>query len=191
MVQANGSGAALVIIDVQVAIMDGPDPAHPPIHARNDVLAKIDQLLQTARSPGAPVVYVQHEHPTFTPMTAGAPGWQIHPAVAPNAGEIKIRKRAADAFYGTELRSELDARGVTRLIIAGCETDKCVDTTVRRALSLDFDITLAADAHTTTSGMENGLLTPDQIIAHHNATLADLPHPAREIVVMPAAEVAF
>ncbi len=191
MTQANNHSSALVIIDVQVAIMDGPDPAYPPIHGRDDVLAKIGHLLEQARAAAVPVVFVQHEHPTFTPMMAGAPGWQIHPAVAPAAGEVNIRKRAADAFYGTALRSELDARGVTRLVIAGCETDHCVDTTVRRALSLDFDVILAADAHSTTSGMEAGPLSPAQIIAHHNATLANLPHPTRGITVMPAAEVTF
>lgn len=191
MAQANGGGTALVIIDVQVAIMDGPAPGYPPIHARDDVLARIDHLLQKARGAGVPVVFVQHEHPTFAPMTAGAPGWQIHPAVAPATGEVIIRKLAADAFYGTALRSELDNRGVTHLVVAGCETDLCIDTTARRALSLDFDVTLAADAHSTTSGMENGPLTPAEIIAHHNATLANLPHPTREIVVVPTAEVSF
>lgn len=191
MARANGHEAALVIIDVQVAIMDGPDPASPPIHGRDDVLAKIDQLLEKARAAGAPVIFVQHEHPTFTPLTAGAPGWQIHPAVAPNEGEVTVRKRAADAFYGTGLRHELNTRGVTRLVVAGCETDYCVDTTVRRALSLDFDVILAADAHTTTSGIEAGPLSPSQIIPDHNATLANLPHPTREITIMPAAEVTF
>lgn len=178
---------ALVIIDVQVAIMDGPEPGCPPIHARDNVLAKIDRLLRNARAAGTLIIHVQHEHPTFTPMMPGASGWQIHPAVAPAAGEMSVRKRAADAFYGTGLRNELDARGVTRLVVASYETAYCVNTTVRRALSLDFDVILAANAHTITSGTEAGWLSPAQIIAH----LANLPHPTRQITVVPAANVAF
>ncbi len=187
----NGSmatDAALLVIDVQVAIMDGPDPSFPPAHRRDEVLAHIAGLLAKARAAKVPVIFVQHDEPDFPPMTPGSPGWQIHPAVAPLPGEPVVRKRAADAFYGTPLRSELDARGVTRLVVAGAETPYCVDTTVRRALSLDYDVTLAADAHTFAG---DALLPPEQIVAHHNAMLGNLPHPTRSVTVAPAAEIAF
>ena len=180
--------AALLIIDAQVAILDGETPAH----ARDEVLAHIGELLAGARAAGVPVVYVQHDDATYEPMTPGNPGWQIHPAVAPLPGERVVRKRACDAFYGTPLRAELDVLGVTRLVVAGCETDYCVDTTVRRALSLDYDVVLAADAHTTTSGSDGGNgLTAAQIITHHNATLAGFSNPTREVVVKPTSEIAF
>lgn len=180
---------ALVVIDVQVAIMDGPGDGEPPAYRRDETLARVGDLLAKARAARAPVVFVQHEDATFAPMRPGAAGWAIHPAVAPRAGESIVRKRAADAFYGTPLRHELDARGIIRVVLAGAESDCCIDSTARRALSLDYDVVLAADAHTTYAG--NGVLTAEQIVAYHNATLANLPHPAREIVVVPTAEIAF
>ncbi|CAA9581947.1 MAG: hypothetical protein AVDCRST_MAG19-4120 [uncultured Thermomicrobiales bacterium] len=183
------SETALVVIDVQVAIMDGPEPGTPPAYRRDETLACIGELLHKARSAKAPVVFVQHEHATYPPMRPGAPGWQIHPAAAPAPGEPIVRKQAADAFYGTPLRHELDARGITRVVLAGAESDCCIDSTARRALSLDYDVVVAADAHTTYG--TNGVLSAEQIVAHHNATLANLPHPAREIRVVPTAEIAF
>jgi len=183
------NGTALVVIDVQVAIMDGPEAGADPAFNRDEVLAKVGELLAKARAAGTPVIHVQHEHATFPPMQAGAAGWQIHPAAAPRDGETVVRKRAADAFYGTSLRAELDRLGVTRLVLAGAESDCCVDTTARRALSLDYDVVLAADAHTTYAG--NGVLSAEQIVAHHNAMLANLPHPKHEIVVRPTSEIAF
>ena len=33
---------ALLVIDVQVGIMDGPDPSYPPAYRRDEVLAKVD-----------------------------------------------------------------------------------------------------------------------------------------------------
>ena len=183
------SATALLVIDVQVAIMDGVEPGAPPAYRRDDVLDRIKELLAKARAAKAPVVYVQHEEASFPPMQAGAPGWQIHPAVAPSNGEPVVRKRAADAFYATSLRSELDARGVTRLVLAGAESTCCIHSTARRALSLDFDVVLAADAHTTYG--DNDVLTAEQIVAHHNATLANLPHPKHQIVVTPTSEIAF
>ena len=183
----SSNGTALVVIDVQNAIVDG----EAPIYRRDEVLRAIADLLANARGAGVPVFHVQHENPNYPPLTRGADGWQIHPAVAPVPGEPVIQKRACDAFYGTSLRGELDARGVTRLVMAGCETDFCIDTAARRALSLDFDVVLVADAHTTTNGSDDGPLTAAQIVAHHNAVLANIPHPTREIVVRPVAEIAF
>lgn len=183
------NGTALVVIDLQVAIVDGVEPDDGPVFRRDEVLARVGDLLAAARAAKAPVIHVQHEVPEFPPLRFGAAGWQIHPAVAPRDGEPTIRKRAADAFSGTPLRAELDARGVTRVVLAGAESDCCVDTTARRALSLDDDVVVAADAHTTRSGGEP--LSTEQIVAHHNATLANLPHPKHEILVRPTGEIAF
>lgn len=41
------------------------------------------------------------------------------------------------------------AIGVNGLIVAGCRTECCVDTTVLRAVSRGYDVMLASDAHTT------------------------------------------
>lgn len=183
-----GSEAALLVIDVQVSIMDGSGETPRPAYRRDEVLARIDALLTNARAAKVPVIYLQHDDATYAPMFPGEAGWQIHPAVAPAAGDLVIRKRASDGFYATSLRSELDARGVTHLVVAGADTEFCVDTTVRRALSLDYEVILAADAHTTSS---DGGLPAEQIVAYHNALLAYLPHPKHEIRVVPASEIAF
>jgi len=50
-------------------------------------------------------------------------------------------------------------------------------------------VTLAADAHSTWDARSG--LTADQIIAHHNATLAGIPHPTATITVTPSAEIDF
>ena len=48
-------------------------------------------------------------------------------------------------------------------------TEYCIDTTCRRAVSLGYDVTLVADAHTT---HDNDLLPAEKIIAHHNRSLS-------------------
>jgi len=47
-------------------------------------------------------------------------------------------------------------------------TQYCIDTTVRRAVSLGYDVVLAADGHMTA---DTDALLFEQIIAHHNALL--------------------
>ena len=57
------------------------------------------------------------------------------------------------------------------LIICGMHGEFCVDTTCRRALALGWPVLLAQDAHTSAG---NAALTPQQVIAHHNATLTGI-----------------
>ncbi len=175
-------GTALLVIDVQVEVIIGETPSYD----HEGVLERIGGLLERARAAGTPVIYVQHEedHPSLAP---GSAGWQIHPAVAPLAEEPRVRKRACDSFYETSLEAELAARGVGKLVVCGCSTDYCVDTTVRSALSHGYDVTLVSDAHTT---VDNAVLTAPQIIAHVNASVPGI-NPDHRSVVVAAAEVVF
>jgi nicotinamidase-related amidase len=43
----------------------------------------------------------------------------------------------------------LDSNSIKDLIITGCATDFCVDTTIKSALSHDYNITVISDCHTT------------------------------------------
>jgi len=46
-------------------------------------------------------------------------------------------KEACDAFYKTDLSRILQDHDTRELIVTGCATDFCVDTTVRAAASRD------------------------------------------------------
>jgi nicotinamidase-related amidase len=113
-------------------------------------------------------IYVQNNGSEGEPDMPGTPGWQIHPAVTPETGDIVIQKRTPDSFHETNLQSELEARQIRRLIIAGMQTDMCIDATSRRAHELGYDVTLVKDAHSTFDG---GGRTAAQIIAQYNDAL--------------------
>ena len=175
---------ALLVIDVQVGVVDWSEP----VEEKDAVLARINELLSRARASRAPVIYVQHDGYEGGPLAVGSPGWEIHPAIAPADGEMVIRKRASDSFHQTPLKSELDARGVSHLVVAGCRTQYCVDTTVRRATSMGYDVTLARDAHTT---VDSEIFKASQIIAHHNETLDDFGTDDHVITVKQSSEITF
>ena len=173
----------LLVIDVQVGIIDGLRA-----YRGREVLGQINSLLAKARAAKMPVIYVQHDGEAGHPLEVGSPGWQIHSAIEPHDEDLIIRKRASDSFFETTLRDELEARGIKNLIVAGCMTEYCVDTTSRRAISMGYDVTLVSDAHTT---VDNKLLTAAQIIAHHNALLDGFDAGSHMITVTPADEVNF
>jgi nicotinamidase-related amidase len=155
--------AALLIIDVQTAFF----LKELGVYAYNgeEYVARIKRLIDGARKAGVPVIYVQHDGRKGSPWEPGTKGWHIHPDIAPRPGELVVNKPTPDAFYRTTLQKELDQRGIKKLIIAGIQSDWCVDTTVRRAYSLEYDITVVEDAHTT---FDTAVLKAPQIIAHHN-----------------------
>jgi nicotinamidase-related amidase len=155
---------AVLIIDVQRCNFE----ESPPVHNGGELLSKITALVTRARAGGALVVHVQHCGPEGAIDQPGTRGWEIHPAIAPAEGDLVVLKRHPDAFQDTELGRELQARGMDRLLISGIQTEYCVDTTCRRAYSLNYDVILVKDAHST---WDTDLLTAPQIIAHHNAVL--------------------
>jgi nicotinamidase-related amidase len=168
---------ALLVIDVQKGMFAEDDP----VYQGAGLLATIGDLLAKARSAEVPVIYVQHNGGPGHPLEPGSEGWPIHPAIAPAAGEPVVGKATPDSFHETTLQAELDARGITKLVVAGIQTECCVDTTCRRASSLGYETTLVKDAHST---WDSRTLSAAQIIAHHNDALDGwfvTPKPASEI----------
>lgn len=183
--------AALVIIDVQVAILDGKatPERQPTIDAGlRTVVQTLRTLQDRARAAGVPVVMIQHDGPAGHRLETGTPGWEIHPDLQPLPGEAVVRKTASDSFYATELSAVLERLGARRLVIGGCMSQYCVDTTVRRAVSEGYDVTLIADGHTTG---DTETLTAPAVVAHHNATLDGFDAGAACVTVRPAAAVVF
>ena len=160
------SRTALLVIDVQRAFFDGD--AIPAVHDGERVLARIGDVVRRARTAGVPVVYVQHAGGRGHPFKEGAKGWQIHPEVQPQKGDVVVAKTTSDSFYGTRLKADLRALDVERLIVMGNQTEFCIDTTCRRAHSLGYKVTLLTDAHST---WDNEYLKAQQIIDHHNLVL--------------------
>jgi nicotinamidase-related amidase len=155
---------ALVVIDVQNGMFES-DPAP---YRGGEVLQRISGLLERARASGTPIFHVQHDGGPGDVLCKGTPGFAHHPVVAPKGGEPVIEKRHISAFHDTDFQSRLERAGIDRLIVAGLQTEYCVDTACRTAVGLGYKVTLVADAHSTFDSIE---LPAERIIAHHNNTL--------------------
>lgn len=175
---------AVVLIDLQNAILDLPGMARrvETRAALDALVGRIAVLIRRARDLNIPVLFVQHDGGVGHRLERGSPGWHIRSEVPPAPGEPVIDKIACDSFFQTTLANELGSRAVDRLIVAGCMTQYCVDTSVRRAVSLGYDVTLVADGHMTA---DSSALTFDQIIAHHNALLDGFEAGSHSVRVLP------
>ncbi len=173
---------ALLVVDVQLGLVESG------AHQSAEVVARIKGLIESARAAGTPVIYMQHNGHAEGAIAPGTRGWQICPEIAPAEGELVIRKNASDSFYETTLQSELEARGIRKIVVVGFRTEYCVDTTCRSATTFGFDVTLASDAHSTN---DSEVLPADKVIAHHNATLDDFGNDLHVVTIKLASEVTF
>lgn len=167
---------ALVVIDMQ----RGSFTPEARRHDAAGLVERLNRLAAAVRAAHGVVVFIQHDGPFGDPHHPDQPGWRLLPDLDRHADDAIIRKRACDAFLDTELSGFLGANAVQRLILTGCATDYCVDTTVRTALARSCRTIVPSDGHTTS---DRPHLPATKIIEHHNAIWADFLAPGGPALV--------
>jgi nicotinamidase-related amidase len=171
---------ALLVIDMQVGLFEGD----PPRHDADGVVRCINEVAGVVRATGGMVIFIQHEDDGG--LKRDTQGWEILPALERTDTDLLVRKQACDSFYETELADLLEQHGARQLIITGCATDFCVDTTIRAAASRNYEVVVVKDAHTT---KDRSHLDAESIITHHNWMWENLILPRNEVKVLPATSV--
>jgi nicotinamidase-related amidase len=152
------SHAALLVMDYQNGILGLFDDADP-------LLSRVSAAIALVRSRGGQVAYVRvafedADLEGFAPTSgmgkrvasaggafhADALTTAIHERVAPEPGDIVVRKTRVGAFSTTDLDARLRARGVDTLLLAGISTSGCVLSTARDAADRDFRVVVVEDA---------------------------------------------
>jgi nicotinamidase-related amidase len=149
---------ALLVMDYQPGIVDSlPDP--------DALLSRGAEAIAIVRRHGGQVGYVRvaFDDADFEaiPATSGmgaavaamgkalhadSPTTAVHDQVAPQPGDIVVRKTRVGAFSTTDLDARLRARDITTLILAGISTSGVVLSTVRDAYDRDYRVLVLADA---------------------------------------------
>ena len=182
--ELDSANTAVLVVDVQKGLFNGK----PPAFEGDQVIARINEVTAKARSAGALVIIFQHEgDPSENWMVPFSDDWKLHPKLHVTAKDLTFRKTTCDAFYGTKLESELAVRRISKLVLTGFATDFCVDTTLRIALSKEFEVVVIADGHTTNDGP---VLRADQLQPHFNWAWQNCTAKS-EVRVVRAREIAF
>jgi nicotinamidase-related amidase len=145
----------LLVMDVQQGIVQrfAGDPGY---------LDRLQQAIAAARTAGVPVIHVRLSfrpgHPEISPSNKtfaaraasgafddGSEATQIHPAVAPQSGDLVVTKRRVSAFTGSDLEVLLRGLGAGTLVLAGIATSGVVLSTLRQAADLDYQLVVLAD----------------------------------------------
>lgn len=148
---------ALLVMDYQNGVVGRMADA-------DALLARVAGAIATVRARDGHVGYVRvafedADYASFPPTSrmaslvatagrrfdAGSPATAIDDRVAPQSGDIVVRKTRVGAFSTTDLDRQLRDLGVDTLILAGISTSGVVLSTLRDASDRDYQIVVLAD----------------------------------------------
>lgn len=151
------------------------DMAGWDISAIQKIIRPCQDIVRVVRERGAKVIYLQmgcspdlsdvggedspnrrksrgldliRQHPELRDKLYIYGGWgaDIIEELAPEPGDIVIRKQKYDGFMGTNLDIVLRTFGLKYLVFIGTATNVCVESTLRHAFFLEYFPILVADA---------------------------------------------
>jgi nicotinamidase-related amidase len=156
----DGMTTALIVIDAQRGFAD---PSWGP---RNnpDFEANLAALLDAWRGP---VVLVRHDSTTpGSPLAPGTPGNAFVPDLDRVEPALLVTKTVNSAFHGAvDLDAWLREHGVEEIVLAGIQTNMCVETTARVGGNLGHRVTVVLDATCTfdLAGPDGTVLSADAL----------------------------
>lgn len=148
---------ALLVMDIEPAALGSLEGAE-------DLLSRLAGAIAIVRRKGGKIVYVRMalEDADYDALPArnklarsvarlgsalhsNSSTTAIHERVAPEPGDIVVRKTRVGAFTTTDLHEQLRERAITTLVLAGVATSGVVLSTVRDAADRDYQIIVLAD----------------------------------------------
>lgn len=165
---------ALVLVDMQHDFLD-PEGAFGLLGIDLSMYARtrprLAALLAAAREHGVLVVHLQNtalpgrlsdspaqirfnlrmhatarrEGPALRYTVPGTPGHEFVAELRPVPGEAVVPKYRSSGFWGTNLELLLRSNGIATVVLGGCTTEGCVESTARDALFSDHHVVVAED----------------------------------------------
>jgi nicotinamidase-related amidase len=134
------------------------------------MIPRLARLIEGARAADVPIVYIQMttlpnraiESPAqirfnrrmhlatnggepLTYTADGSEGQGIIDELAPHDGDLIVKKYRSSGFWGTNLDMLLRSNGIQSVVITGCTTEGCVESTARDAMFNDYYVVVAED----------------------------------------------
>jgi nicotinamidase-related amidase len=165
---------ALIVIDMQRDFIE-PDGLFATLGIDLSMYAqsrpKLAALLGAARKTGTTVVHLQNtaladrmsdspaqirfnlrmhkdarrNQPPLRYTIPGTPGHEFAREFTPLKNELVVAKYRSSGFWGTNLLMLLRSNGIKTVVVGGCTTEGCVESTARDAMFNDFYVVIAED----------------------------------------------
>lgn len=162
---------ALALIDIQNDFCSKGgtfDRSGYDVSLYSTMIPRTERLLTAARRAGALCVFVQNttlrghmsdspaqvrfrvrlsrdDQPALQYTEDGSWGQEFVPELTPGEGELVVKKFRSSGFVGTPLDLLLRSNGIETIVIGGCTTEGCVESTARDGMFLDYYVVVVPD----------------------------------------------
>ena len=161
---------ALLVVDLQRGFMDA-DVAHALVPTAVEIVPTVNGLARVVRETGGTVVFIrmvttegtraawsvyyndmtkpERRKNRVKKMAEGSPGYQLWPRLEVKEGDVLVDKAYFSVFIqgSSDLESILRQRGLDTLLVTGCVTNTCCESTARDAMMRNFRTVMIADGN--------------------------------------------
>lgn len=171
---ADPKHTALLLVDMQRDFID-PDGVFGELGIDLSMYERtkprLEELLAAARRRGVLIVHIQNtalpdrmsdspaqihfnlrmhknvrgNRPALLYTVPGTNGHEFSRGFTPGPGELVVRKYRSSGFWGTNLGMLLRSNGIETVVVGGCTTEGCVESTARDAMFNDYYVVVAED----------------------------------------------
>jgi len=151
----NALSTALLVMDVQGATVKA-------LEEKEQFFTSLKKAIAAARKNKMPVLYIaigfrngypelNRRNKMFSSLISGQRSfdkeedYKVAEEVAPQNGDIVIRKKRVSAFAGSDLEVILRAQEIEHIVLTGIATSGVVLSTLRAAADKDYAITVLSD----------------------------------------------
>ncbi|WP_075718005.1 cysteine hydrolase family protein [Roseburia sp. 499] len=147
----------LLIVDTQEMIVT------KQLYQYEKFIQNVKKAIETARENDVEVVYIRHDD--GFELTKGVDGFEIYEEFAPKQGEKIFDKHVNSAFKESGLLEYLSAKNEKSVMLAGLQTDYCIDATVKCGFEHGFEMLIPAYCNTT---VDNEFMSGEKTYQYYN-----------------------
>ncbi len=149
----------LLIVDTQKLI------TNKELYEFDMFVSNVKKIIQAARENRIEVIYVRHDDGAGNALTKGTDGFDIYQGFQPINDEKIFDKNVNSAFRETGLLEYLISKDEKDIIVAGLQTDYCIDATIKCGFEHGFNMIVPAYTNTT---VNNKFMSAEQSYRYHN-----------------------
>ena len=128
-------------------------------------VANMKKLLAEARERGVEVIYVRHDAGAGSGMSEGDWDFEFYDELAPLPGEKVFVKKVNSCFSNKELCKYLEDKGEETVIIAGLQTNYCIDASIKSAFDRDYGVIVPEGCNST---FDNDYMDGETTVRYYN-----------------------
>lgn len=149
----------LLVVDAQNQI------TNDKLYMFKKFVSNVESLISAARENETEVIFVRHDDGAGMPMTAGAAGFEIYDRFKPLGSEKVFDKTANSAFHRTGLLEYLRSVGEKEVMVAGLQTDYCIDATIKCGFEHGFKMIVPEYCNST---FDNRFMSAEKSYEYYN-----------------------